>query len=185
MRTETTPSLIIRLAQAGDVEALLSILAPYVLCDTVSFDQTVPSVQAFQDKVKRTIKDYPFYVALIHDQPVGYCYASRFRAQAAYDWAVETTIYIDQAHHGKGIGSDLYEALEASLIRQKVRKLYACISASHIQSLAFHRHMGFKEMARFESVGYKMGHWLDIVWMEKGIGERSESPEPFIPFSLL
>lgn len=33
----------------------------------------------------------------------GYAYTGAFKGRAAYDWAVETSIYIRQGCHGQGI----------------------------------------------------------------------------------
>ena len=185
MSGKTGPALRIRVARQDDVEALLAIFALYVTQGTVSFEYQVPTVSAFREKIAHILGDYPVFVALMGDAPVGYCYASRFRGQAAYDWAVETTIYIHPAHHGQGIGRRLYQTLEDALARQRVITLYACISAAHAQSVAFHHHLGYREMARFQGVGYKMGEWLDIIWMEKRLGPKPDKPDPFIPFGML
>lgn len=182
---EKKQEAVIRLARPADAEALLAIFAPYVHGGTVSFDSQLPSPAAFRDKISHILESYPFYVALLAQKPVGYCYASRFRGQNAYDWAVETTIYLDTSCHGRGIGRQLYQALEKTLARQRVIALYACVSAAHRQSIGFHQRLGYREMARFENVGYKMGEWLDIVWLEKRLGPLPQSPAPFIPFSVL
>lgn len=175
----------IRLAQETDAEALCDIFAPYVLEGTVSFDKAAPSPDVFREKIRHILEDYPFFLAETAGRPVGYCYASRFRAQAAYDWAVETSIYLDKVHHGQGIGRVLYEKLEETLTMQHIVSLYACISAAHQQSISFHSRMGYREIARFEAVAHKMGEWLDIVWMEKRLKPLPEKPASFIPFSLL
>lgn len=185
MSTGEGPAVQTRMARREDAEALLAIFAPYVSGGTVSFEYLVPTALAFREKIERILKDYPFYTAIVDGRPVGYCYASRFRGQAAYDWAVETTIYIDPACHGLGIGRRLYEALEETLARQQVITLYACISAAHDQSAAFHRRLGYQEMARFNGAGFKMGEWLDIIWMEKRLSPLPVKPLPFIPLSVL
>lgn len=185
MTAEESQNLLIRLAKTTDAQAMLDIFAPYVQAGTVSFDYAPPGIEAFREKIVHLQVDYPVFVAEIGKTMVGYCYASRFRAQTAYNWAVETTIYLDQRYHGGGIGRALYEALEDALRRQRVITLYACISAAHAQSIAFHAHLGYQEVARFHAVGYKMGEWLDIVWMEKRIGQIPQVPSPMIPFGRL
>ncbi|MDD4081025.1 MAG: GNAT family N-acetyltransferase [Eubacteriales bacterium] len=182
---QSAPEIQIRAARADDAPALLAIFATYIREGTVSFEYNVPSVSDFQEKIIRVSSVYPFLVALADGTPVGYCYASRFRGQAAYDWAVETTIYLLPAWHGQGIGRKLYNALEAALTRQNVMIMYACISAAHNQSVGFHGHMGYLEIARFHSVGFKMGEWLDIIWMEKRLNPLPANPQPIIPFSSL
>ncbi len=185
MSMEKDTAFIIRQARREDAAGLLAVFAPYVQEGTVSFEHEVPSEAAFREKIGHILADYPFFVAQVEGKVAGYCYASRFRGQAAYDWAVETTIYIDKAYQGKGIGQALYQALEDSLKKQHVLTLYACISASHAQSKTFHAKMGYREISVFPGVGYKMGEWLDILWMEKRLGPLPAQPLPLIPFSRL
>lgn len=39
---------------------------------------------------------FPYIVACIGDEIVGYTYASTFRERQAYNWCVETSIYINE-----------------------------------------------------------------------------------------
>jgi len=123
---------------------------------------------------------------------IGYAYASVFRERAAYNWAVETTIYVKQDYRGKGIGKKLYLTLEEILKRQNILNLYACIAYSptgkgtlNNGSASFHEALGYRKVAHFNKCGYKLGDWYDVIWMEKIIGEHSENPKPFIPITEL
>jgi phosphinothricin acetyltransferase len=103
----------------------------------------------------------------------------------AYDWSVETAIYVARGRGGAGVGAALYAALERELRAQHVVNLGACITAENAGSIGFHRHLGYETVANFAHFGYKFGRWLDVVWMEKTLGEVPDSPDPFIPFSEL
>ena len=46
---------------------------------------------------------------------LGYAYAGPFKTRAAYDWAVETSIYVRKESRRSGIGRLLYSALEETL----------------------------------------------------------------------
>ncbi|MDD4133822.1 MAG: GNAT family N-acetyltransferase [Eubacteriales bacterium] len=185
MTARSVPEIQVRPACPDDAPALLAIFSHYIRKGTVSFEYSVPSISDFQNKITQISSDYPFLVAVAQDTPVGYCYASRFRGPAAYDWSAETTIYLDPAWHGHGIGRRLYDTMQSILTRQHVVMLYACISAEHSQSVGFHAHLGFRETARFHRAGFKMGKWLDIVWMEKRLSLPPINPNPFIPYKSL
>ena len=60
---------------------------------------------------------------------LGYAYASSFHDRAAYDWAVETSIYVAQDKKGVGIGRLLHDALEAVLKEQGILNMNACIES--------------------------------------------------------
>ena len=39
----------------------------------------------------------------------------------------------------------------------------------------FHQKLGFSLVGRFHNSGYKFGHWYDMIWMEKMIGEHQKA----------
>ena len=84
----------------------------------------------FRQRIKQTLKRYPYLAAIDgHGKIVGYAYASSFKDRAAYDWSVETTIYVDKDAKRQGIGKKLYKALEEILQKQHVINLdkIACV----------------------------------------------------------
>ena len=181
--------IIIRKASAADAEALLLIYAPYVEKTAITFEYDVPSVAEFAGRIENTLKKYPYLVAEMGGDPVGYAYASPFKTRAAYGWAVETSIYVKEGVHGLGIGRKLYDALEEALGRQNILNLNACIAAvetpdEHLDnsSIAFHEKLGYRMVGRFTKCGYKFGRWYDMVWMEKHIGAHTGDPAPVVPY---
>lgn len=120
--------VLIRPAIPEDAEALLEVYAPYVLQTAITFEYEVPSVEEFAGRVRGTLARYPYLVAERDGKIVGYAYVSAFHARPAYDWAVETSIYVAQACRGGGVGRALYEKLEEVLRRQNILNLNACIA---------------------------------------------------------
>ena len=45
----------------------------------------------------------------------------------------------------------------------------------------FHEHLGFHETAHFRKCGFKAGRWVDLIWMEKTIGDKEGAPGKFYP----
>lgn len=175
----------IRTAKIEDARELLEIYAPYVENTAITFEYDVPSPEEFQQRIRRTLKKYPFLVAEQEGEPAGYVYAGPLKERAAYNWAVETTIYIRQDKRGEGIGKILYETLEAVLKEQGILNLYACIAYPEQEdeyltkdSVRFHEHLGYKIIGKFQNCGYKFHQWYHMVWMEKEIGVHlEEQPE--------
>lgn len=175
----------LRIADENDAPELLKIYEPYVLYTTVSFEITVPTLEEFKKRIINTLKRYPYIIAETNKKIIGYCYASQFKPRAAYDYAIETSIYIDMDYRGKGIGKILYEKLFDILKKQNVTNVNSCIAYPNPQSIEFHNKLGFKEVAHFTKCGYKLGNWVDMIWMEKMLGEHPENPLPFICFKDL
>lgn len=59
---------------------------------------------------------------------IGYAYVGRLHERAAYDWSVETSIYIDRRARKHGLGRQLYERLEAILRAMNIISVNACIA---------------------------------------------------------
>ncbi len=175
----------IRIAGEADAAALAAIYAPYVTNTAITFEYEPPTAEEFACRIRRTLERYPYFVAEENGVIAGYTYVSPFRARAAYDWSVETSIYIREGCKGKGLGKSLYFALESMLQRQNVVNLNACIVYPHPESVAFHERMGYTLTAHIHQCGYKLGKWHDIVWMEKMLGAHDTPPRPFIPFREL
>ncbi len=177
--------LEIRMASEEDAEALLEIYRPYVEKTAITFEYAVPSPEEFRRRICTTLRRYPYLAAVIHGQVIGYAYASAFKGRAAYDWAVETSIYVDQNCRGKGTGTALYGALEEWLRRQHILNVNACITYPNPDSIRFHEKLGYRTVAHFTKCGYKLGRWHDMIWMEKMLGEHEIPPLPVIPVTEL
>ncbi len=169
----------IRNATPRDAEALLKIYGPYVKNTAISFEYEMPSVEEFQKRIEKILEKYPYLIATEDEDILGYAYAGAFYGRAAYDWSVETTIYLAPTARKKGVGRMLYETLERKLKEKGILNLYACIAYPVVEdeyldknSAQFHEHMGYSKVGEFHKCGYKFGRWYNMIWMEKIIGEH-------------
>lgn len=174
----------IRIAKVEDAKELVSIYKYYVENTDITFEYDTPTVDEFADRIKNTLKKYPYIVAESEDTHdiIGYAYAGAFKARRAYDWAVETSIYVKHGTGKQGIGTMLYNELERYLKLMNIININACIAYPNETSEAFHKKFGYKTVAHFTKCGYKFGKWKDMIWMEKIIGEYADNPPEVIPF---
>ena len=175
----------IRPATPDDAAALLAIYAPYVAETAISFEYEVPSEEEFRQRIKDFSKDYPYLLAEEDGHIVGYAYAHIFHGRAAYQWSVETSIYVDRNEKRKGIGKQLHEALEQALKAQGILNMEAAIAYVEQEdeyltqaSPRFHQRMGYRLCGTFRRSGYKFGRWYDMIWMEKMLGSHAVPPAP-------
>ena len=137
----------IRFATPDDAAELLDIYRPYVTDTAITFEYEVPSVAEFRERIVNIQKKYPYIVAVQestiingydanpeHDNKlgriVGYAYAGAFKNRAAYDRAVEMTVYVNKDCQKSGIGRKLYDEMErilkkidlAEILFQKISK---------------------------------------------------------------
>lgn len=192
VNSRTENGLRLRIAVPSDAEVLLEIYAPYVENTVISFEYDVPTVPEFRQRIENTLKKYPYIVAEIDGETVGYAYTGAFKPRKAYGYCAETSVYVKKGFTKKGIGRALYGALESISKEQGILNLNACIGYpvkedEHLtrNSAQFHSHMGYTLVGEFHKCGYKFGRWYDMIWMEKMLGEHTENPKPFIPFSAL
>ena len=179
--------LTIEPVTTADTADLLGIYAPYVESTAISFEYEPPTEAEFADRIRSISARYPYIKAVEGGETVGYAYANTFKGRRAYDWSVETTIYVRQDRHGQGIGRALYEALEKSLKDMGILNMNACIAAPkqlaadpHLSadSIHFHERMGFVPVGTFHDSGYKFDTWYDMIWMEKMIGQHAKEQNP-------
>lgn len=166
-----------------DARELLEIYAPYVENTAISFEYTVPDIAEFKDRIIEISSKYPYIKAVVNGKIAGYAYANCFKGRKAYDWSVETTIYIKENCRQMGIGRALYEQLEKALKEMGILNMNACIASPvsageylNDDSFKFHTKMGFQLVGRFHNSGYKFNQWFDMIWMEKMIGAHTNKP---------
>ena len=183
---------IVRNANLADAQRLLEIYAYYVRHTAITFEIDVPTLADFQERMRGTMRRYPYLVIEEQGRILGYAYAGTFKARAAYDWACELSIYLDHSAQGRGLGGRLYAALEEALKQMGMLNLYACISYPDVEdeyltrnSAEFHAHLGFTTVGRFRQCGHKFGRWYSMIWMEKIIGEHLPDQKPILRYADL
>ena len=176
-------SITLRFATPSDAEALVAIYAPYILNTAITYEYEIPSTEEFARRIETYSAKYPYLVAEMNGIPVGYAYACPLGSRPAFDWSVETAIYIREDCKGMGIGQLLYEKLEAILKIMGIRTMTAAVaSVDHEDpyltnaSIAFHLRMGFTPVGTFRNAGCKFGRWYDLTWLEKAIGTYDTQP---------
>ena len=177
--------ITVRSATLGDAERILEIYDYYVKNTAITFEYTTPTLEEFRGRMEKIMQKYPYLVAEKDGVIAGYAYAGAFVGRAAYDWSCETSIYLDKNARKCGIGKTLYTALEKELKEMGILNMYACIGYPAEEdeyltknSADFHSHIGFTQVGEFHKCGYKFGHWYNMIWMEKIIGEHKEKQAP-------
>jgi L-amino acid N-acyltransferase YncA len=154
---------MIRVASANDIPEMLGIYAPYIEKSAVSFELEVPGEPEFLERMLLLQKKYPW---LEEDGKIaGYAYAAPYRERKAYQWSVETSVYICPSRKGSGVASELYGKLLHQLSKLGYHLAYAIITLPNPASEKFHKKMGFENVGIFPEAGYKLGRWHDVKWM--------------------
>ena len=160
----------IRVASEDDAEAILAIYAPYVIKTAITFEYEVPTLEEFRGRIHHTLQKYPYLVAEQNGKILGYAYVGPFHDRAAYDWAVETSIYVDETLRHSGVGGRLNRALEAVCGAMGILNMEACIGVPQVED----EHLTRNSEEYHAHIGYKFDTWYNMVWMEKMIGEHKD-----------
>ena len=160
---------VIRLADPKrDARQVAAIYYPYVINTPITFESKPPDGNEMSSRMEDVLTSYPWLVCVHDDEVMGYAYGSQFRTREAYDWSVETTVYVREAAHGMGIGSAIYTSLLECLRLQGFVSAVGVIALPNHKSVMLHEKLGFRKDGILPSAGYKNGTWYDVgLWWKK------------------
>ena len=169
--------LTLRPSQDGDIPAITAIYGHHVLHATGTFETDPPSAADMAARRADVLaKGLPYLVADNDGQVLGFAYCQWFKPRPAYRWSAEDSIYLDAKAAGQRIGNKLLTELTRQAEAVGIRKLIAVIGDSdNVRSIGVHRAVGFRHAGKIEACGWKFDRWLDIILMEKALGEGSRS----------
>ena len=169
----------IRPSLDSDLPAITAIYGHHVLYGTGTFETTPPTEAEMTTRRADVLAKGLPYLVIEEDggRVLGYAYCQWFKPRPAYRFSAEDSIYMHADAAGKGLG----KVLLAELIRQAeaagVRKLIAVIGDSNnAASVGIHKALGFEPAGTIRNCGWKFERWLDIVIMDKAIGEGARTP---------
>ncbi len=166
----------IRQAHTQDAGGILDIYKPYISSTPFTFETTAPLLDEFAERIRSYTEKYPWLVAEDEGRIIGYAYASKHRDREAYQWCVESSVYVLEEYHSKGVAKELYSNLFGILQRCGYVNVYAGITLPNPKSISFHTKMGFEPVGIYRNIGYKLGKWHDVAWMVKTINLHGSAP---------
>jgi phosphinothricin acetyltransferase len=169
----------VRDAAAGDMPAVTALYAHYVRTSLATFEEVPPTVAEMnQRRDGVAAAGLPFLVATDGaNRVVGYAYAAAFRTRSAYRFALEDSIYVDQAAARRGVGLILLTALIERCAALGYRQMVAVIGdTDNAPSIGLHEKAGFQRVGMMPAVGFKLGRWVDSVLMQRALDAGSAAP---------
>ena len=165
--------IAIRELETADLDAVTRIYDYEALHNTATFDETTIAVDEMRQRYEKIrAQGLPWLVAELNGAVIGYAYASLFHARSAYRFTLEDSVYIDKDFQRKGAGRALLSELLARCEALGYRQMIAAIGDSdNAGSIGLHRAFGFTDAGIYRKVGVKFGRWLDVVLMQRALGE--------------
>lgn len=160
------PNLVeisIRPVRESDASDIVGIYNPYVQGTCITFETEPVHAHEMAHRIEETLESsLPWLVAEDSGRVVGYAYASRWKGRCAYRYSVESSVYLDPAHIGRGLGLRLYASLIDAIRACSMHAVIGGIALPNAPSVNLHERLGFKKVAHFEQVGYKQDRWVDV-----------------------
>jgi len=178
--TVTDKPITVRPSRDDDVEAMLTIYR-YHVQRGVDPEAATAGDDMQPDDLKRRRRNMrkrrlPHLAADRDGVVVGYAYAVPFRKRPAYRYTLKHSIYVHPDHLHAGVGGALLPALIDACAAAGYRQLIGYIDAANAPSLGLHRSLGFKEVGCLPAVGFKFGHWTDVIMMQRSLGYGGTTP---------
>lgn len=166
-------TLRLRDALADDAAAIAAIYNVHVRGTIVTFELAEVCAQDMARRVADVqARGLPWLVAEAGGAVLGYAYAGPWKTRAAYARTVETSIYMDAAACGRGLGKQLYAALLGRLRELGMHVAIGGAALPNPASVALHEALGFEPVGTLREVGCKFGHWIDVAYWQR----RLEAP---------
>lgn len=106
----------------------------------------------------------------------GYVYGSRHKERAAYQWSVDTTVYVRDDMRGQGVGRALYDRLLPLLAELGYCQAFAGVALPNAGSVGLHEALGLEPIGVCRNVGFKHGAWRAVGWWQKALRDSDAQP---------
>ncbi len=156
--------MIIRKAQAGDIEALLDIYNYEVENTTATFDLNKKTLEQWKDWFDcHNTGNHPLIVAEVEGQVAGYASLSSYREKEAYKSTVELSVYVATDFRRQGVAMALMEEILKQAQEDEItHTVVSVITSENTESVSLHEKFGFKYCGTIHEVGVKFGRYLSI-----------------------
>jgi len=116
----------------------------------------------------RQQRQFPVLVAVDGPDVLGFASFGDWRGiWNGYRYTVEHTVHVRADARRRGVGRELVEALIPRARERGMHVMIGAIDATNLDSILFHKRLGFERIAHFHEVGRKFGRWLDLVFMQR------------------
>jgi L-amino acid N-acyltransferase YncA len=137
--------------------------------DGVSFEGEPPTPAQMAERIAAATRTHAWVVHEDDDRIVGYAYGGPHQRRAAYRFSCEVSVYVEQGRRHTGSGRALYEALFKRLAARGYRMAVAGMTLPNEASTGLHRAMGFEPVGVYQRIGWKLGAWHDVAWMQRAL----------------
>ncbi|MBZ4684250.1 MAG: phosphinothricin acetyltransferase [Fusobacteriales bacterium] len=157
---------MIRKVKLSDAKQIADIYNYYIEKTIITFEEEKVSEKEIEKRIEKILKDYFWIVYEENNKILGYAYVGKWRERSAYRFTVESSVYLDKNHTGKGIGEKLYRELIKISKDKGLKAIMGVISIPNEASIKLHEKLGFYKAGYFKEVGIKFDKWIDVAYYQ-------------------
>ncbi len=155
---------MIRKAQPADWNRVKEIYSSCINNGTITFESVSQMPESSTEWIESKVL---FLVLEWHEQLVGWATLSTVSNRCALSGVVESSLYIDPAHHKKGHGTLLMQALIDFTEANGIWTIEAQMLEKNQGSLQAHLHYGFRKVGVRERFGKLKEAWQNVILLER------------------
>jgi phosphinothricin acetyltransferase len=167
---------LVRDGSEADAAACAAIYAHYVENTAITFELEPPTPEEMAGRIAKASTSHAWLVLEDDGRVVGYAYGGPYKERPAYRWACEVSVYLEPGLRRRGAGRALYEALFPRLAGRGFRTAVAGMTLPNDASEGLHRAMGFEPVGVWRRIGWKLGAWHDVAWVQRALAAGDDPP---------
>jgi len=118
-------------------------------------------------RMAKVLQQLPWLLCELGGAIVGYAYAGKHHERAAYQWSVDTSVYLHGTGTGRGLGRTLYTELLGLLVQQGYYTAYAGITLPNAPSVGLHEKLRFRARGGLPERGLQVRWLARCSWWQK------------------
>ncbi|MGH3383446.1 MAG: helix-turn-helix domain-containing GNAT family N-acetyltransferase [Nocardioidaceae bacterium] len=142
------------------------IYAEGIATGIATFETSVPS----RSTLDARWLDGHRWVAEVDGAVVGWAAATPASTRDCYAGVAETSVYVDEAYRGRGVGRALIHRQVTQADESRLWTLQTSIFPDNRASIALHHAAGFRTVGLRERIAQRDGSWHDTVFLERRRG---------------
>lgn len=163
MTTNIRPANI-RPAEQKDAAAIAAIYNQYT--GTATLDTEKRDAVYFKELMEKLDSRETMLVVEHESTVAGYGILKKYTWKKGYQYAGETSVFLDGKSRGKGLGNKMKKTLIEKARELEYRHLVARIMAHNKLSIEYNLKLGYEMVGIQKQIGYAKGQWHDVAILQ-------------------
>lgn len=164
----------VRSATLGDAEAMCAIYNAAMDERSSTFETTPRAASDFEARIGDA--RLPLLVSAAGQGVIGWAGLARYSDRQCYAGIGEASVYVDASARGRGVGTELAEALASAARSNGFHKMIGKLFTDNLASVRLVERCGFQSVGIHYRHGQLDGTWRDVLVVERLLVTSSPAP---------